>query len=165
MNWRIAIPNDYEEYERLYNDLDCETLYRGKEESEINPQEKEIALRYFYMDEETKKHLEDWNKRTYEKFIADLNNTYVKIYVCIDKKRCVGFAELYQHYKTKWKLGYLCLEPEYQTTEVIGEMIKYLKDSCKIKIIDVSTLGGKINDMLESNGFQSTGSKYYFRKI
>lgn len=158
MKMRYAKPEDYEEYERLYNDLQCETLYCGREE--INPQEQEEAIKYFAMDEETRKFIENEDRRTLEKFLADLQKDYVRIYMCVDNKQTVGFVQLFKLCGRKWKLAYLCLAPEYQTAEALSEIVEYLHNKSNMSQIDVCAFGNG-EELFQKIGFQKILAGYY----
>ena len=96
MKIRYAKPEDFGEYERFFNDLDYETLYRGNE-GEINLQETEEAIKFFgTISEEDSNFFEEENRRTLEKFVSDLEKDYVRIYMCVNNKQTVGFVQLFK---------------------------------------------------------------------
>lgn len=160
MKLRNAIPTDYEEYERFYNDLQYETLYRGNE-GEINPQEQEEAIKYFgIISEKDLKFFEEENRRTLEKFLADLQKNYVRIYMCVNNKQTVGFVQLFKLSGTKWKIAYLCLAPEYQTAETLAEIVEFLHNKPNMSQIDVCAFG-KYEELFQKIGFQKILAGYY----
>ena len=153
---RYAKPEDYEEYERFYNDIECETLYRANDE--INPQA-EKAME-FAMLEEDLKFVEEEDRRTLEKFLADLEKKYVRIYMCIENKRTIGFVQLFKTCGSKWQLEYLCLEPEYQPIDILTEIVEFLHNKANMSQIDVCAFG-TYEVFLQNLGFKGLCKGFY----
>lgn len=165
MLFRRATENDFAEYVRLYNNLDTETIYQTKKD--INPQKRQEAIRYFGLDRPENdwlKQLEEYERRTPEKFLADISNANHRIIMIQNSKRTVGFIELWLISRNYWKIAYLCLEKRYQTSNIMEELMQYLEKKEKMHRLDVCSFGGRFDKVLKTAGFIQTGPGY-LRKV
>lgn len=157
MKMRKAKPNDFEVYESFITDFKYETLYRGNE-VELKPQKDEDEMAVKFLLEIIP--LEENEFGTLEKFLEDLQKDYMRIYMCIDAKRIIGFIQLGKIYKSKWKMQYLYLAPEYHTVEALAEIVEFLHTKANMNLIDVCALG-KYEDLLQKIGFKKVAPIYY----
>ncbi len=168
MRIRRATENDFAEYVRLYNDSDAETIYRGNEDGKINPQKQQEAEKYFGLDDpnsEWMKQLEEYDRRTFDKFLADITNPNNRIIIIQNTYRIVGFIELYLIKRFEWKIAFICIEQRYQNPKVLNEVMQYLSQKEKMRQLDVCTLGGKFDKVLESIGFVHTSTSFLRKKM
>lgn len=168
MRIRKATENDFAEYVRLYNDSDAETIYRRNEDEEINPQKQQEAEKYFGLDDpdsDWMKQLEEYNRRTPEKFLADITSRDNRIIIIQNSYRIVGFIELYLIKRFEWKIAFICIERRYQTSKVLSELMQYLFKEEKMRQLDVCTLGGKFDKVLESVGFVHTSTSFLHKTL
>lgn len=168
MLFRRAKESDFAEYVRLYNNLEAETLYRKDNDGKVNPQKQQEALKYFRLDEPNsyfEKQLEEENRRTTEKFLKDITDPSHRIIIIRNSKRMIGFIELFMIKRFSWKIAFLCIEPRYQTIEVINQLMQYLYQKEKIHYIDVCTCGGKFDNVLKAVGFASDGHSFLHKTL
>lgn len=168
MKIRRATENDFAEYVRLYNDSDAETIYRGNDDDKINPQKQQEAVKYFGLDDpdsDWMKQLEEYDRRTPEKFLADITSPNNRIIMIQNSYRVVGFIELYLIKRFVWKIAFICIEQRYQTPKVMSELMQYLFKKEKMRQLDVCTLGGKFDKVLESVGFVHTSPLFLHKTL
>ncbi len=168
MLFRRATESDFAEYVRLYNDPEAETIYRKKEDEEINPQKQQEALKYFGLDDPNSdfvKQLEKENRRTFPKFLKDITNSSHRIIIIQNSYRVVGFIELFMIKRFCWKIAFLCIEQRYQTLEVINHLMQYLRKEENMHQLDVCTYNGDFDDMLKAAGFISDGFSFLHKTL
>lgn len=157
MKMRKAKPNDFEVYESFITDFKYETLYRGNE-VELKPQKDEDEMAVKFLLEILP--IKETEFGTLAKFLKDLQKDYMRIYMCVVNKQITGFVQLGNIYGTKWKMQYLYLLPEYQTVEVLAEIVEFLQTKANMAQIDVCALG-RYEDLLQKIGFTKVAPIYY----
>lgn len=163
MLFKRAKESDFAEYVRLYNDLDAETIYRKNDDEKVNPQKQQEALKYFGLDEPDSdfvKQLEEEHRRTTEKFLKDIKSPFHRIIMIRNSNRTIGFIELFMIKRFSWKIAFLCIEPRYQTTEAVNQLMQYLFQEEKMHYLDVCTYGGEFDNVLKAVGFVSDGHSF-----
>lgn len=145
---RLAKPNDFKNFECLYNDYNCEILYGYSQNENVE------------IDNELITQLEEELKISKEDFCHILCDRHQLIYMIENDCETIGFVWLFQIKKNRWKLYSFSILPSYQDTETIMNIITFLRTL--VKEIDICSTSIDVCNILKDIGASSL-SKFYYR--
>jgi len=165
MNLRLAEQSDFEVYKKLFDDWNCNMLYRP-EESDIKPQSKENQQKWEF-DDATLKMLEEEFKRTPEKFARDISKERYnehRIYIIQENAEIIGIIEMFKCAGTRWKVGEICIAEGYQAQENFTTAIDLLLKMPYIKVLDVCVIYDSCKKRLLDAKFNPIGGGFFRRE-
>lgn len=163
MKLRRATIEDYSDCKAIYDDFNNDMLYRGLSS---NVEESTTAAKRNILEGIWDEPIfEEESKLTPERYQRFFDDSYGRSYVFEDDDgNLIGFITLFKISRFRWKLATIHVVDDYQTLEVLREIVDNLNEERHIVSMEVCAPLIEVRETLKEIGFRSLTRGGFMKK-